>query len=202
MDRRKQVDELVVGDFVRASYKVHRVVRVTKTQISLVPWQAKEGDVLGRFKISRRSGKIIGSNQYLQVLEPDETPESIAAKGVVVQDKRKKDREEKERKFQAQLEAVKEANPDMKPEHVALDVQLVKFKNKAGVTGLLFFTTTPDSVYDYDLREEVPAFRIKAISYTVRWHNTRERSFSSPNDVVTTRTIDGLIQLIATTYWD
>lgn len=204
MTRAKRfLGQLEVGDYVTSGTAVYKVVKVLKTQLVIKPYgQVSTSDGTGERRVTKKTGKLVGGyNTHFRTLWEDETPDGILEAFQAKKDEKKAAKEEQERKWQEKLAKVYQANSELEFEHIGLDLQKTTFVNKAGEKGILIFKTTPDSTYDYEKMEETPAFRISSVAYTSRWIG-EGRSFGMPNDVVATRTMDGIITLIASTYWE
>ena len=206
MTRTKRfLGQLEVGDFVTTGGAVYEVTKVLKTQLVVKPYgqiNAKGTDGTGERRVTKKTGKLVGGyNTHFRTLWEDETPDGILEAFQAKKDEKQAARKEKDRKWEEKLVTVYQANNELEFEHIGLDLQKTTFVNKAGEKGILIFKTTPDSTYDYEKMEEIPAFRISSVVYSSRWIG-EGRSFGMPNDVVATRTMDGIITLIAGSYWD
>ena len=206
--KNKRREDMVIGDFVTSGGNVpgvYEVTKVLKTQLEIKCWGviARKGtsDNDAR-RITKKTGKLVGSygNTFFRGLYEDETPDGLLKAAQEFKDKKAAEKAEREASAQATLQAVYEANSEMEIVDMEMGLRKVIFENKKGEKGMLIFSQTPDSIFDWDTREEVPAFRITSVAFTSRYNEPR--SFGMPNDVTATRTFDGIIELIAGTYWE
>ena len=203
--RSRFLEDLKVGDFVTTGSSVYEVTKVLKTQLEIEPYgqiNRKGTSNSDARRITKKTGKLVGGfDTHFRSLYEDETPDGILEAFQSRKDKKAAEKAEREARAQARRQAAYEANSELEIEEIGMGVKKAVFVNAKGKKGMLIFTQTPDSTYDYEKREEVPAFRISSVVYSSRWLG-EGLSFGMPGDVVATRTFDGIIELIASTYWD
>ena len=203
MNEKRYISELEVGDLVHDNFGVFQIVKVTKTQYEIVQLDRLGNPMENRSRnrVLRNSGKKVGGGAWVSPLE--EPMSEFLAKVDAERQKKEDARKAKEDTWQAKLNLVSEANPDLTPVDEFAGMQKVAFRNKAGTVGMLYFTTSEKEIYNWSSGTAEMGVRIDSVvGYVADTFLSRGYRFSMPS-LTTARSLrEALVKIIAGSYWE
>lgn len=189
---------LEIGDWVMSGSSLGQIVGKTKAN-----YKVQEEGYPNRepVLVSIKSGKQHRSRSYWSYCED---PEGVRERARARRAEREEKQEQKKLALEAQIAAIKEANPTLEIEGFFADFKQAKFVDSNGAEGMITFIEGVGTDYSFDDGEytEFPVIELNDLTmYHIDSWSGRMKTRSTGQSVKGYTTYDALISVISMFIW-